>query len=279
MKSDLLHLIDELDGRLNETERRTLTERLRNEPEMRALRDELIQLRAGIGYRSRRAELDRYRRWDAEAEELEKGIALSARTQMLRQLREWDEPTETVAPQPELHPVRRRRWRAWAVAASLLLLVGMGWWLWETQRTTPHAALVAAYFEALPMIGITRSSDTEALEQLRSEANQYYTGGAYDQAIPALERAVSEYRDSLSVFYLGVSQLGNDQAAAAIQSLERFRTYRAAYPDLQNQAQWYLALAHLQNDDPQAALILLKQLNTTDPRPKYEELIERIETQ
>ncbi|PPK88161.1 hypothetical protein CLV84_1126 [Neolewinella xylanilytica] len=142
----------------------------------------------------------------------------------------------------------RRLWpRILGVAATVLLLLAVGWWL--LARPDPDTRLAQDSIEWLPREGALLGPREDAEEGLDA-----YDQKEYERAYPLLRAGVaSGTLDSINLLYAGVSALAIGQAEEAQQLLtEVLDTGR--YPYDEGDLRFYLALAELQLQNREAAL-------------------------
>lgn len=143
-----------------------------------------------------------------------------------------------------------------AIAASLLLLIGFfGWW---ALQSPPNPEIASEYFDQLPLHTLM-SPDSNEEQTLRSEAHQAYINKDYSVAGQKFQNLAQLHSDDLNYrLYLGISQLGSQQAAAAITTLQPLAESEDGTVNLE--ATWYLALAYLQMDQGEDAKPYLERL-------------------
>lgn len=146
--------------------------------------------------------------------------------------------------------------RNWSIAASIALLVGMGWIAYNTFSGPDYNELYATNFEAYPntVYTITRSDGDQSLER---DAFAAYEASNYEKAVTAFLDLKNKGGSTHADFYLAQSYLyvGKDQEA--IEALKR-----AILNDMEFRAEahWYLALAYLKSKDKVKAMATLKDL-------------------
>ena len=162
--------------------------------------------------------------------------------------------------------VRSIRWIQ-AVAAIGLLLLIPAYFLFKSPS---NEALFTAYFDAprSTYFQQVRGGQEDTNDDI-AEAFELYETGSYAEAQEALADLIPEHPDKPDLkYYQGVSALaaGNSTAAVALltESLE------INYQNVNQQAPWYLALAHLQQGNEAEARIYLEQSIMTDPRRQRE---------
>ena len=176
-------------------------------------------------------------------------------------LRERFAAIEAELPRPSADTsvaARRRPPRTlWLIAASVLLLIGLGWWLLPS---TPPAEQVARNsFTWLPRQEATLGPAEDARAGLRAYDRQDYA-----TAYPLLLDGVAAGElDSINLLYAGVAALGADEAATAQTALlEVLDTQR--YPLAEPEARYYLGLAYLQDGNTDAGTRVLENVAQTD---------------
>lgn len=139
------------------------------------------------------------------------------------------------------------------LAATLLVGTVAGVYL---NRPGPGPALFQQHFEPYPSIRpVVRGDSTNG----GSKAMALYEAHDYEGALALLEdNRKREPNDPRVVFYAGLSRLALGQARQAIPDLEQVR--RLEGNELQAPAEWYLALAHLRNQDQAEARSRLERI-------------------
>ena len=170
----------------------------------------------------------------------------------------------------------KRGYQKWAMAASIALLVGLGWFGYTTFFATDYKDLYEANFQQYPntVYAITRGSEED--NSVERKAFEAYEANDNASAIGFLEELRQtgdlEYVD----FYLAQSYLNDDQPKKAIPLLARIVKDREEFAP---EALWYMALAHLRIDEKKNAEQALKDL-VADGRYKKDEaeiLLEKLE--
>lgn len=158
------------------------------------------------------------------------------------------------------HRPRRLGRSFWLVAASVLLICSIGFYMWSGKQDAGNPAnLYAAYFEPYPnvVLPVTRN-DTQLSE--RALAYSYYEQAAYADAYELFGRLPTSERDGdpETLFYRGISamELGLHDEALAL-----FNEYRNEGGEkLLRQASWYEALTQLKQENIAEARQLLRDL-------------------
>lgn len=161
--------------------------------------------------------------------------------------------------------------RIMSIAAAILLLATLTFILWPKTNLSPQQ--LAQTHLATPYPAPSNVMGNETREAQWRAARVAYAEGKYDTAATLLADMIVN-GDSLpeTAFYLGLSSLyqtppNYDQAINSFSTIEGL--YREA-------ADWYTALAHIQNGNAQAAVPFLESIQ--DPRRKAdaEKLLEGI---
>lgn len=144
----------------------------------------------------------------------------------------------------------------WAAAAAVLLLIPVYLWL----RANPaNERLFAAHFVPYPQA----ASQSVAQDPL-GRALQQYRDKNYAQALPILERLTDGGNVSDSVlFYKGNVDLQLGRPQEAISALQRIGPQSGFH----DEAQWYLALAHLQANEVEEARKIVSRINRKPTHP------------
>lgn len=208
--------------------------------------------------------LDKYLKGQTEPTELETVTeALIKKTVDQQYRQEW---AKELADQ---HGIRRKvaarstvksmyRWVA-AVAATLILGI-LGWQL--LQPTSPsYQELAQAYLAEEPFANNEVRKGSEDVGEWRAEAIQAYNQKEYKKSAAVREKVIASGKATEEdYFYQGLSYLyqGEARAAAAITNFQA----ALAQPNrnLQAEANWFLALAYLQNGQLPEAEELLQMI-------------------
>lgn len=144
-----------------------------------------------------------------------------------------------------------------AVAAILLLVVGAYFVLFN--QPTPEqlfAKHFTPYDNTLTVRGV---DDTTAIAHAETDAMKYYENQDFGRAALTFDQLIqlnpadqTTYR-----FYAGIARLANQQPKESIQYLQPVADSDNPY---QEQAQWYIALAYLKDNDHQSAKKLLGKI-------------------
>ncbi|MFX0558559.1 tetratricopeptide repeat protein [Maribacter sp. CXY002] len=146
--------------------------------------------------------------------------------------------------------------RNWSIAASIALLVGLGWIAYNTFSGPDYNELYATNFEAYPntVYTITRSDGDQSLER---DAFAAYEASNYEKAVTAFLELKTVGRSTHTDFYLAQSymNLGKDQEA-----IEALKSTILNDTEFKAEAHWYLSLAYLKSKDEVNASATLKYL-------------------
>lgn len=129
-----------------------------------------------------------------------------------------------------------------AVAASILVVIGLGVTYLLLNNNSTNKDLFAAYFEPYPNIiaPVSRSGDTGAYEGVM----QLYETKRYAEAIPGFTSLIDEHSERTGlIFYRGIAYLSINEPEKAAAD---FKAVVAADEDaFVEPARWYLALSRL----------------------------------
>ncbi len=184
--------------------------------------------------------------------EVRKVIVSSERSNLKSKLQELEEELEP----PE--ETKRFSWRPLSIAASIVVLIGLGWFIFNPERPDLQE-LYSSNYDVYPntVYTITRGDSINTLERRAFVA---YESGEFEQAIILLEElSVSEKLDYLD-FYLGQSYLNTGQSDKAINSFLRVIENNSSFV---SESRWYLSLTYLNLGDTDKAKLGLEDLITT----------------
>jgi tetratricopeptide (TPR) repeat protein len=118
--------------------------------------------------------------------------------------------------------------------------------------------LIAMYFAPYPALGITRGVGDE---NIKKEALTTYAVNDFKHAIPLLEKAFAVEKDSILLFYKGIAHIGVGEFAQSIALLEPMQSSETLPFE---SVTWYLALAYLESNQKEKALVLLQKCADTE---------------
>ena len=169
----------------------------------------------------------------------------------------------------------QRGFKNWSIAASMALLIGLGWIAYSTFSGPHYDDLYAANFEAYPntVYTITRSIDDASLER---DAFTAYEAGDHERAVAAFLDLKAEGVTNPTDFYLAQSYMHLGKTKEAIEALNRVISNDMEF---KAEANWYLALAYLKNKDEVKASATLKNLieNFNYKREKAQTLLQELD--
>lgn len=171
---------------------------------------------------------------------------------------------------PKLTTVTR-----YLIAAGIASLLALGTWYFSDTSSPPSSEMLFADNFELPATPALRSTDS-VYDSFWSLALSAYRNQEYAQIVTPLNQLLSDssfLQKDQARLLLGTSLLADGNARAAIPALAAISDISALSQD----AQWYLALAHLANKDTAASIAQLA-LITEDPQHyKYEEAVALLE--
>ncbi|TYR35108.1 hypothetical protein FXV77_14275 [Sphingobacterium phlebotomi] len=198
-----------------------------------------------------RAELD-FHRQTKSAFAKQKHDQLKKRLQSLS--------SETPKPLIAEHSTNRFGRLFWLVAATVLLICSIGFYMWSMRQSAKNPAdLYMAYFEPYPNVVLPITRDEVQLDD-RALAYSYYEQADYAKAYELFGSLSEDVHadDPEVLFYKGISALQLDLNGEATRLLNTYQSDGTA--KLGRQAKWYEALAHLKQGDKKEAQKLLQSL-------------------
>ncbi|MCW5516891.1 tetratricopeptide repeat protein [Muriicola sp. Z0-33] len=181
--------------------------------------------------------------------EVRKVIVSKERSKLKSKLQELEEELEP----PEA--IRRFPWRPLSIAASIMVLIGLGWFMLKPDRTDLQG-LYSSNYDIYPntVFTITRGDSINTLERRAFVA---YESGEFEKAINLFEElSVPDKKDYLD-FYLGQSFLQLEKTDKAAQS---FLLAIKSNSEFVSESRWYLALTYLKMEDTIKAKLTLEEL-------------------
>jgi tetratricopeptide (TPR) repeat protein len=164
-------------------------------------------------------------------------------------------------------------WLKILLVALALALATLAVYYFAFKEEKPKVSpLIAAIFQPYPALGIKKGAQEE---NAKLEALRHYANGDYKTAIPLFQKAFESEKDSMLIFYQGVSLIGNGQNQEAIAIFESLRNNENVPTE---SVTWFLALAYYATNDNVKALPLLKIVENTEGgyQLKAKEIIEKI---
>ena len=141
-----------------------------------------------------------------------------------------------------------------AVAAASALFF-FCWQFIATEKNTPEQLFAQSYEPYAASISTRGLTSEKSLIQ----ANSYYNGQNYQAAIPPLKTALSNHPNNSDLeLALGNSYLFSNQIDLAITHFQNI--IQRKDPLYTDQANWYLALSYLKNDQPEKCKNILQLL-------------------
>ncbi|MEL6654778.1 MAG: hypothetical protein AAFQ87_28655, partial [Bacteroidota bacterium] len=146
----------------------------------------------------------------------------------------------------------------WAIAASVLLLAIAG--IWYLNRPKPASDYFAEYFVPY-RAPINLRGGPEEMNQWEA-ARQAYVDGDFVRSAQGFA-SISDSSAPVYVrdFYHGMSLL-NQTPPAITQAIPLLQSVSEGQHDYREIAAWYVALAYLQNEQPQEAIPYLQSLKS-----------------
>jgi tetratricopeptide (TPR) repeat protein len=152
----------------------------------------------------------------------------------------------------------RNNYRKWAMAASIALIVGLGYMGYNSFIGTNYGDLYNSNFQEYPntVFAITRGETVESIER---DGFAAYEAGNYQTAIDNFNKIPAENKQEYLDFYLAQSHLSLGQLAEAKQF---FNKAISSNSEFLPEARWYLALISIKEKDKAGAINQLRELTS-----------------
>lgn len=181
-------------------------------------------------------------------------------------------------------PTKQINWWMPRLAAAVILALCLAFPLRQMLLTPsmPLAHLIAEHI-ATPLDNNTiRKGNTANISELRIVATTAYSKQNYAKAITDYEEVIEDASASTADYlYLGLSALySKKNAKKAVRHLQQARTKAQKEESYEIEAIWFLALAYIQNNQPNKAYPLLETIVTNGnwQAEQAKELLLSIET-
>lgn len=147
-----------------------------------------------------------------------------------------------------------------SIAACLVLIVSLTYFGFSNNATLVNGTQVFDdYYQPYTNLatGTVRGADTDLVD-LKSNAYYAYDLGNYAEAAEGLTKLLETEKSAANYFYLGIANIEIGELASAIHNLN---TVFTSYEEYTEQAQWYLALTLLKQNEQDQALSNLIDLS------------------
>ncbi len=171
---------------------------------------------------------------------LRQAIALSEHHDIRQMLQKFEQQKKMTPVKTLKHPVK---W--WAIAASLLLVFSLAYWLYPDLNETND--LYASYYKTMPNIVMPVVRGDQQVDTT-AHAFAAYERKNYPKAGPLFAAIYNKTKQPFALFYQAMCKLEMEDAAGCILLLESTNFSNDRYP-LADYSEWYLALAHLKLND------------------------------
>jgi hypothetical protein len=178
---------------------------------------------------------------------LQNSLEINRRRELLGKMQQWNRDKKMLRGHWFLNPI--------SIAATVLILIGLGFVIWKPWSKTSPEELAVKYF-AYPELSISRGTDEQ--DSLKWMAYEFYLEEKYRDSELKLRTYLHSTADPEASFLLGVILTGAEFFDTTAISI-----LRAALrpPNAIEEVNWYLALAYLRSNKPDRAIDLLGQLS------------------
>lgn len=142
-------------------------------------------------------------------------------------------------------------WIAAAITISFILIT-----VYQYTQSPKPATLFQEYYKGYPNMIAPTERSSNSMDSLIQMSFAAYDRGAYKEAIEYFTTLENQQKTAYTSLYIGICHLELKNSVAAIDVFKRAIALNNAYSLT---AKWYLALAYLQNNQPELALEILKQ--------------------
>ncbi len=166
--------------------------------------------------------------------------------------------------QHESSGVRRRRIMKILIILVVTGLLTLGFYLFHANEPVQPRNLMAEYFE--PYKNPIAKRNTDDISSYWNKGSSLYATKNYTEAAVAFDRAMIEGEEPayLISFYRAMALLSSETDGDLSQTISLLESVRNGEHDYIQQAEWYLALAYLKNNDGDKAIKLLQRIVAKD---------------
>ncbi|MEL6673353.1 MAG: hypothetical protein AAFR61_14210 [Bacteroidota bacterium] len=177
-----------------------------------------------------------------------------------------------MAPPSKPAPIQTLSPWMWGVAASVLLLVGLG--IWYGMRPPEEERLFAEYYEPYLIGGPKRTLSMNEVDSLFMRGWDVYERGEYEKAAKWFDQIPEAYPAYVRIqLYKGISYLGASQYQEAEGIFDALMAEEET--GFKEVAQWYKALSILRRNDRIQARKLFEQIASEETSP-YKEKAKKV---
>lgn len=153
-------------------------------------------------------------------------------------------------------PATKKPYRYLAIAASVVLLIGLAWMGYQDGSSNKYEDLYASNFQEYPntVFTITRSGSDESIER---DAFVAYESAEYDNAVEKFNQIPTTEREPYVDFYLALSYLNTSENDSAKKYFNKMINKADTFVA---ESHWYLAMIALKEKDKATAQSELQKL-------------------
>ncbi len=175
---------------------------------------------------------------------VKQAIVLNERAELKKKLQSFESPKSS------------RKWISkWSVAASIVVVVGAGFWF---MNQSPNGAeLYDEYYQSYPNV-VAPTVRGESKTDLKSQAFYEYDSGNYQKAYDLFSQLYATDKDDYALFYSSLSLIELNKPQEAITLMDEFDLNKNN--GFTPYVKWYKALSYLKIDQKEKAIELLRSL-------------------
>jgi tetratricopeptide (TPR) repeat protein len=173
---------------------------------------------------------------------------------LLTQKQEKNKLKALRAEQTSMRVVHRKPMLTMLKAASVLLVVGVGFWFFQNNSTPQYLKLTTDYLAETPAYGSTKLGGTSmtTIEEYEASAKAAYAKGDYEKVVIALSNIISNSEDSKitpeHLYYLSIS-LMHQKSPDYTKAIQNFQKVQQKSPNFNlYEVNWQLALAYIKTN-------------------------------
>ncbi|SOD79492.1 hypothetical protein [Spirosoma fluviale] len=196
------------------------------------------------------------------------GIERAVERAKIQYKAELERDEQTPVQEPIVRPLIN--WRYWVAAASVVAVLGVGYYTYQQVTTQPADVAFAETLTSDPALELTKDFPAGKLSTATRtgflDALKKYKAGNYDAVISQLKTLPADQQSiHYKNYFLGLSYLANKQPGEAIPLLSKAQASTSL--SIRQKSEWFLALAYVKNGQKEKALPMLTKISTNKAHP------------